>query len=135
MTVIGRSVVITGEVVSRDDLAIAGTVNGQISAPGASLIIEETGHVEADLRADRIVVHGFVRGTIAAVTRIELGATCSVEGRLSADRIEIVEGARFNGHLDMGRRTIAAKVAEYRASHGTPGHVAEPAGDAAPTRR
>lgn len=116
MTVIGRSLVITGEVSSHDDLAIAGTVHGLVSARGASVIVERTGRVEGDVSAARIVVHGVVRGSIAAARRIALAATCSVEGSLSADLIAIEEGARFNGHLDMGRRTIAAKVAEYRAS-------------------
>jgi cytoskeletal protein CcmA (bactofilin family) len=40
-----------------------------------------------------------------------------VDGSLSAERIAVADGAQFNGHIDMGRRTIAARVAEYRAGH------------------
>ena len=33
----------------------------------------------------------------------------------SRDQIAIAEGARVNGAIDMGRRALAARVAEYRA--------------------
>jgi cytoskeletal protein CcmA (bactofilin family) len=115
MTSIGPQLVIDGEVSSDEDLTIAGTVHGRVTVRGASLVIERTADVHADLRAERVVVHGAVQGAISAAERIELSASSSVEGSLSADSIVIAEGARFSGHLDMGRRTIAAKVAEYRA--------------------
>jgi cytoskeletal protein CcmA (bactofilin family) len=39
-----------------------------------------------------------------------------VTGNLSANQIVIEEGATFNGRIDMDRRTIAAKVAQYKAA-------------------
>jgi cytoskeletal protein CcmA (bactofilin family) len=59
-----------------------------------------------------------VRGAIFAAERIELAPSAVVDGALSAARIAIAEGAHFSGNLDMGRRTIAAKVAEYRERNG-----------------
>jgi len=56
-----------------------------------------------------------VEGAIAASLRIELTATAKVNGSLTAERVVIAEGARFNGGVDMGRRTIATKVAQYKA--------------------
>ena len=43
--------------------------------------------------------------------RIELAASSKVDGTLSAERVVIADGARFNGSVDMGRRTIATKMA------------------------
>jgi cytoskeletal protein CcmA (bactofilin family) len=115
---IGRQLVITGEVDCNHDLVIEGQVQGRITVRDATLTIAETAAVEADLRAPRILVHGRVRGAIVAAERIELAPSAVVDGALSAARIAIAEGAHFSGNLDMGRRTIAAKVAEYRGRNG-----------------
>jgi cytoskeletal protein CcmA (bactofilin family) len=116
MTTIGRHLSIDGELSCDDDLTIEGCLTGVVIVRGATLIIEAPARVEADVRAARVVVHGEVHGAISATERIELGPSSSVEGSLSADQIAIAEGARFNGSIDMNRRTIAARVAEYRAS-------------------
>ena len=117
MTTIGRHLAIKGDVSSDDDLAIEGSVQGSVTVRGALLVIERSGRVHADVRAPRVVVHGAVQGTIAASERLELSSSASVDGSLSANLIAMADGAGFNGRVDMGRRTIAARVAQYRQSH------------------
>jgi cytoskeletal protein CcmA (bactofilin family) len=112
---IGRQLIISGEIDCEHDLLVEGKVEGRITVRDATLTIAETADVDADLRAPRVIVHGRVRGAISATERIELKETAAVDGALSSGRIAIAEGAHFSGNLDMGRRTIAAKVAEYRA--------------------
>jgi cytoskeletal protein CcmA (bactofilin family) len=56
-----------------------------------------------------------VQGSISATERIELGETATVNGSLSAERIIMHLGAHFNGGVDMGKRTIASKMAQYKA--------------------
>jgi cytoskeletal protein CcmA (bactofilin family) len=113
---IGRQLVISGEIDCEHDLVVEGHVEGRITVRNATLTIAETADVDADLRAPSVIVHGRVRGAISAAERIELTSTAVVDGALSSGRIAIAEGAHFSGNLDMGRRTIAAKVAEYRAA-------------------
>ena len=57
-----------------------------------------------------------MQGSISAGQRIELTPSAVVTGDLSATQVVIADGAQFNGRVDMGRRTIAAKVAQYKAS-------------------
>lgn len=114
-TTVGRQLVIDGQLSSGDDLTIEGIVTGFVSVPEATLTIEASARVEADVRAARVVIRGTCRGAIAATERIELGPSASVAGSLSAEQVTIAEGAYFNGSVDMNRRTIAARVAEYRA--------------------
>ena len=115
MTHIGRSTVIDGEFSSDEDLVIEGTVKGSVQIKEATLTIGEPGRVEADIHGARVVVQGTLRGSITASVRIELGATARVDGNLSADQVVIVDGARFNGRIDMAQRTVALKMAQYKA--------------------
>jgi cytoskeletal protein CcmA (bactofilin family) len=115
MSLIGHNVAIDGEVSVDGDLTVDGRITGWVVVRGGTLTIASGARIDGDLRAPRIVVHGRVRGAVLASERIELGSSAVVEGGLSADRIAIADGAWFSGTLDMGRRTIAAKVAEYKA--------------------
>ena len=123
MTTIGRSLVITGDVTSDEDLTIEGQIRGSITVRGGTLTVAEHARLESDIRGVRVLVHGQIAGNVTGTERIELQASANVSGSLSANRIVIVEGARFNGGIDMGQRTIAAKVAHYKATQAQPGSV------------
>jgi cytoskeletal protein CcmA (bactofilin family) len=115
MTHIGPGIVINGELISEESLRVDGHVKGQILLRDAELTIGQSARIEADVRSVRVLVLGTVNGNIAASDRIELGVTSSVTGNLSANKVVIAEGAQFNGSIDMDKRTIAAKVAAYKA--------------------
>jgi cytoskeletal protein CcmA (bactofilin family) len=115
MTHIGRSVAFNGELTSDEDLQIDGTVKGDVQVREATLTVGEPAQVEADIHGARVVVHGTVKGSITASARIELGPGARVTGNLSADQVVIAEGATFNGRIDMARRTVALKMAQYKA--------------------
>ena len=115
MTHIGKCFVFTGELSSDEDLRFDGTLKGHLHIEGATLTLGETATVDADIRAKQVIVQGTVQGSIAASDRLELTATATVNGSLTAERMVIADGARFNGDVDMGRRTIARRVAQYRA--------------------
>jgi len=121
MTHIGRSVVIDGEFSSDEDLTIEGTLKGDVQIRDATLTIGEPARVEADIHGSRVVVHGTVRGSITASVRIELGPAARVQGNLSADQVVIADGARFDGRIDMARRTLALKMAQYKAGQAAAG--------------
>jgi cytoskeletal protein CcmA (bactofilin family) len=116
MTTIGQSLSITGEISSEEDLVIEGQVGGQIMLRNAKLTVGRTARVQADVRSARVEVLGNLRGNVAASERIELAPTAAVDGNLSANQVVLLEGATFNGRIDMDKRTIAAKVAHYKAS-------------------
>ena len=116
MTSIGATIVITGEVTSGEDLTVDGRIDGHLLVRDAALTISERAKVQADVRGARVVVQGLVNGAISASERIELTTTATVDGSLSANRVVIADGAQFNGRIDMDQRTIAARVAQYKAS-------------------
>jgi cytoskeletal protein CcmA (bactofilin family) len=114
---IGRSLAITGEVTGDEDLVIEGRVDGYITVRDAMLTLGEHAAVRADIRGARVLVRGRVDGSIVASQRIELAPGCHVTGSLSANQVVIADGARFNGRVDMDQRTIAARLAHYKAEH------------------
>jgi cytoskeletal protein CcmA (bactofilin family) len=122
-TRIGPTLVITGELECSEDLLIEGRVNGHLVVRDAQLTITPSGTVDAQVHGVRVLVEGQLKGGITATERIELSSKSRVEGSLSADRVVMWDGARFDGGIDMRQRTIAAKMAQFR--HGAP---AAPAG-------
>ena len=121
MTTIGPSSVFSGELATTEDLVIQGRIEGYVQVRDASVTIEQSASIKADVRAPRVFVHGYVEGSIVASERIELAPTAMVNGSLSANRVVIADGARFNGRIDMDQRTIAAKVAQYKAAQAATG--------------
>jgi cytoskeletal protein CcmA (bactofilin family) len=115
MTHIGASVDFDGNLTCEEDLTIGGKLTGNILVRDATLVVTQPALLEATIRAARVVVQGTVKGSISAGERIELAASAKVTGDLSAIQVVIADGAQFNGRVDMARRTIAAKVAKYKA--------------------
>ena len=116
MTIIGPTVSIVGEIISEEDITIDGHVDGMVTARDATVAIGERGRIDGTVRAARVVVEGFVEGGVSATERIELRVTATVTGNLSAIRIGMAEGAHFTGGIDMAQRTIAARVAQFKAA-------------------
>lgn len=116
MTNIGATAVFDGDLTCEEDITIEGRLTGNLHVKEATLVVTQSADVEGTARAARITVHGTVRGSLVAGERIELTSTAVVTGDLSSEQIVIAEGAQFNGRVDMARRTIAAKVAQYRAA-------------------
>jgi cytoskeletal protein CcmA (bactofilin family) len=115
-THIGPSAVFEGDLTSDEDITIAGRLVGDLLVRNATLVIAQSGRLESVVRAARVVVHGTVEGSITASERIELTPSAQVTGDLSATHVVVADGATFHGRIDMGRRTIAAKVAQYKAA-------------------
>ena len=116
MTTIGPTISISGEVTSGEDITVQGQVNGQLLVRDAALTIAEEAQLSANIRGTRVLVKGRLKGSIVASERIELAASATVEGSLSANRVVLADGSSFNGGIDMDQRTIAARMAQFKAS-------------------
>jgi cytoskeletal protein CcmA (bactofilin family) len=99
---IGKSVRIEGKVISEEDLTIDGHVTGSIELGNHSLSIGPAAAISADLFAKNITISGTVKGNVRALERIDLQATGSVEGDVTAPRLKMAEGAIVAGKVDVG---------------------------------
>jgi cytoskeletal protein CcmA (bactofilin family) len=103
MTTIGASLIITGEVTSREDITINGQVKGQISMEEGGLLVGPNANVEAEFHGARVIVHGTFSGGIAASERVELMPTATVTGTLLSPVVRLQDGAIFNGAIEVER--------------------------------
>src|SRR5262245_26195955 len=97
---IGQSVVIEGRITSSQDLRIDGKVEGSIEVGDHLLIVGAGAAVKANLVARSVLISGSVIGNVTATDRLDLHATGSVEGDISAPRMVMVEGAFVKGKVD-----------------------------------
>ena len=104
VTRIGKSVIIEGEVSGSEDLVIDGKVDGTIELPQHVLTIGPTGRIKAQVVARSVVVLGRANGSIRASDKVSIGKTGSVEGKVSAPRVVIADGAHLQGRVDMQPR-------------------------------
>jgi cytoskeletal protein CcmA (bactofilin family) len=98
---IGPSITITGDITADEPLTIAGHVDGTISVTGHAVTIDDSGHVNADLRAEAVIVGGHVTGSLAATSRIVIRENAVIDGSLSAPVLSVVEGALLSGRVDV----------------------------------
>ena len=106
---IGASVVIKGEVSAKEDLNIAGRIEGKVEVRDHVVRVGREAQVSAEVIGRAVVVEGSVKGNITATERIELLESGVVEGDISAPKIAMADGAQFRGKIEMGRKPDAVR--------------------------
>jgi cytoskeletal protein CcmA (bactofilin family) len=99
---IGKAVRVEGKVISSEDLTIDGDVDGSIDLGGHSLVIGPGASVKADVVARTVTISGTVKGNVKAVEKVDLLASGSVEGDISAPRFAMADGATVMGKIAAG---------------------------------
>jgi cytoskeletal protein CcmA (bactofilin family) len=98
---IGKSVKVVGQIFSKEDLYVDGTVEGTIEALDHKLIIGPHGTVHAAIKAREVLAQGTVQGNVDAVERIEIRKDARLTGDMRTARIIIEDGAYFKGSIDI----------------------------------
>jgi cytoskeletal protein CcmA (bactofilin family) len=99
-TVIAADVEFTGTMNFKKPLMIKGRVTGTIFSE-SELYIDEGARVEASIEALVVSVKGSVKGDISARQRVDLFASSSVEGDITAPKVTMETGCRLNGACRM----------------------------------
>jgi cytoskeletal protein CcmA (bactofilin family) len=107
VTVVGQGAKLEGNVVSAGSLRIDGQVKGQINAEGDVLLSPQS-QVEADIRAQNVVVAGRFKGKIDVKGRAEISRGGRVDGDIVSKTLVVEEGATFQGQSIMDQQATAA---------------------------
>lgn len=108
--VIGKAVLVKGQILSREDLYVDGEVDGSIEMQEHRLTVGPNGKVQASVKAREIVVLGTVHGNVEAADKIDIRKDAKLVGDIKTSRIVIEDGAYFKGSIDI-TRTEPAKAA------------------------
>jgi len=98
---IGKSVVIKGELSGSEDLYVDGQVEGSIELRGNSLTIGPNGQVHANINASGVIVQGKLDGNVQATDRVDLRKSAIMMGDIVTQRIAVEDGAYFKGKVEI----------------------------------
>ena len=101
ISIIGPGMEVIGECSTDGTIRIEGMVQGAVRA-GKAVVVGKDGIVDGEVVTQDAVISGRVRGTLIAESRLELQATCRIEGDVRARRMQLEEGAILNGTIQMG---------------------------------
>ena len=96
---VGKSVVFKGELVSSEDMAIDGQVEGTIDVRGHTLTIGPDAHIRATIHAATVTILGIVTGKITADHKVDIRPSGSVEGDIICPRLAMADGAILRGRV------------------------------------
>ncbi len=127
ISIIGPGMTIVGDCQTDGTVRIEGTVEGSVKA-GKAVVIGKQGSVIGDIVTQDAVISGSVEGTLMAASRLELQATCRIDGEVHTRRMQLEEGAVLNGKVHMGAEAIGdAKRAPESGDRRVKGEKPEPA--------
>ncbi len=104
--VIGPSIRIEGDLQGEEDLVIEGEVHGTVNLRGNALTIGSKGQVKADVYAHSIRIEGHMEGDLFAAERVFITKTANVRGNITAPRVNLEDGARFRGAIEMDPESL-----------------------------
>jgi cytoskeletal protein CcmA (bactofilin family) len=100
-TVIGKSVIIRGELSGNEDLYIDGDVEGTVTLHESLLTIGPNARVRADINVRDVIVFGHLTGNVKATGRVDLRQSALVKGDILAGRLSIEESAVLTGRVEL----------------------------------
>ncbi len=89
-----------GKLSFRDTVRIDGRFRGEISSEN-TLIVGESGEIEASIHSHTVAVSGSVSGDIHAKKKVVLHKSARVHGNIETVCLAIEEGAVVNGQIKM----------------------------------
>ena len=100
-TVIGRGSVSEGRFRVETGVRVDGVLKGELVSSG-TLIVGESGVIEADVKVNDALVSGRIVGTLEAEEKVHLQAQAAFVGRIKTRTLLVEEGAIFKAECDAG---------------------------------
>lgn len=101
VSIIGPGMKVVGDCTSDGTIRVEGRVEGSVNA-AKSVVVGKDGMVKGDVVTQDAIIAGRVNGSVTAESRIELLASCRVQGDIRSRRVKLDEGGQVDGQLHMG---------------------------------
>ncbi|MBN1476752.1 polymer-forming cytoskeletal protein [Candidatus Sumerlaeota bacterium] len=101
-TIIGEECTVEGKIVSKGNLRIDGSAEGEIHADD-TVVIGPGGKVEGNVEARTVIIGGTIMGNVKVSEKLEIQPQGAISGDMHTPygRLIIEEGARIEGNLTM----------------------------------
>ena len=103
-----------GKLSFRDTVRIDGRFHGEITSEN-TLIVGESGEIDAEIRSKTVVVSGTVHGNVIAEAKVVLHKSARVEGDIQTPSIVVEEGAMITGKISMGAPGSKSQASSLKA--------------------
>jgi|TARA_B110000914_G_scaffold226449_1_gene251529 cytoskeletal protein CcmA (bactofilin family) len=101
INMIGSGTVITGDIKSKGDIRIDGSLNGSIETQG-KVVVGLGGVVEGDVICKDADIAGVLKAKITVSQLLSLKTSAKLNGDIVTNKLSIEPGASFTGSCSMG---------------------------------
>ena len=115
-SVLGPTLSFKGDLTAEEELMIEGSFEGSIKH-SSKLTICESGRVKGNVAAEHVAVAGYVEGDIHGAQSITISETANINGNISSPKVSLLEGATFNGKIDMSGKAKPRSGDDTAAPH------------------
>ncbi len=100
-TILSTDATVIGEIKGNSDVSISGQFEGTITIPSNTATVELSGSAQASINANRVVIHGSVKGNLYGSDTVHIMSTGVVEGDIKCANIILEKACKFNGSIQM----------------------------------
>lgn len=101
ITYINTNTKVSADIECKEDLRIAGTIEGKVDCQ-QKVIINESGIVNGTITTPVADISGHINGDIKTTDKLVIRPKAVIKGDIYAKRISIEEGAQISGSLSIG---------------------------------
>ena len=101
INMIGAGTVITGDIKSKGDIRVDGSLNGSIETEG-KVVVGQGGVVEGDVVCKDADIAGVLKAKISVSQLLSLKSSAKLNGDIITNKLSIEPGASFTGSCSMG---------------------------------
>jgi len=101
VNMIGAGTIITGDIISKGDIRIDGTLNGSVNTEGR-VVLGREGVIEGDVICKDADISGIIKAKITVSQLLSLKTSAKLNGDIITNKLSIEPGAAFSGSCSMG---------------------------------
>lgn len=99
LTIKGNSAKIEGKLIISKSIEIDCEITGELNVDG-KLIIQQSGHVNADVKTTDAIINGVYEGNMEATGNVQITETGKTSGNIKTDSLIIEKGGIFAGNVE-----------------------------------
>ena len=98
---IGAGTIVTGDVQSKGDIRVDGSLKGSLNTSG-KVVLGKEGVIEGDVLCNSADISGTIKAKITVSQLLSLKATAKLNGDIITNKLSIEPGASLSGSCSMG---------------------------------